>query len=743
MVEGSKKMDLRHLNQQQREAVCHTEGPLLILAGAGSGKTRVLTHRIAYLVEEKEVSPYKILAITFTNKAAKEMKERIQSLLGDYCRDLWVSTFHSSCVRILRKDIENIGYHKNFVIYDTTDQEVVIKECIKKLALDDKLFHPRSVLGEIGRAKDQLMNYKEFQQTYMSDFRMSKIGKLYEMYQNKLRSNNALDFDDLIMKTVELFQTNPTVLRFYQEKFQYIMVDEFQDTNMAQYQLISLLSRSHKNLCVVGDDDQSIYGWRGADIKNILGFEQDFPTSKVIKLEQNYRSTENILNAANYVVANNKQRKNKKLVTENPQGEIIQYHKAVNEYEEAQYIAANIKTLHREDGKGYSDFAILYRTNAQSRVIEEILLKEAIPYKLFGGTRFYDRKEIKDILAYLKMVENPVDDVALQRIINVPKRGIGLKSIEKVADYAAEKGESLFSAFLDVDHINELSTRVKVQAGKFTEVIVDLIQRKHELTVTEIVAEIYERTGYIQALIEENTVESKGRIENLEEFMSLTKDFDENAEVKTLEEFLARTTLESPLDQLEEGQEQVVLMTLHSAKGLEFPVVFIPGMEEGIFPSKMSLDEHNEEEERRLCYVGITRAMEKLYLSHAVMRTLYGRTGYNSISRFINEIPSDLIAKESQKPYNRKQEVRQMQTSPLFRGDMLRSPQPQRSAATSKPSNNSGNSGDLKAGTKIKHPKFGVGTIVAVDKDMLSIAFPNGGIKKIAAGFIQLEIVQS
>ncbi|WP_026478887.1 DNA helicase PcrA [Alkaliphilus transvaalensis] len=736
-------MDLRHLNQQQREAVCHTEGPLLILAGAGSGKTRVLTHRIAYLVEEKEVSPYKILAITFTNKAAKEMKERIQSLLGDYCRDLWVSTFHSSCVRILRKDIENIGYHKNFVIYDTTDQEVVIKECIKKLALDDKLFHPRSVLGEIGRAKDQLMNYKEFQQTYMSDFRMSKIGKLYEMYQNKLRSNNALDFDDLIMKTVELFQTNPTVLRFYQEKFQYIMVDEFQDTNMAQYQLISLLSRSHKNLCVVGDDDQSIYGWRGADIKNILGFEQDFPTSKVIKLEQNYRSTENILNAANYVVANNKQRKNKKLVTENPQGEIIQYHKAVNEYEEAQYIAANIKTLHREDGKGYSDFAILYRTNAQSRVIEEILLKEAIPYKLFGGTRFYDRKEIKDILAYLKMVENPVDDVALQRIINVPKRGIGLKSIEKVADYAAEKGESLFSAFLDVDHINELSTRVKVQAGKFTEVIVDLIQRKHELTVTEIVAEIYERTGYIQALIEENTVESKGRIENLEEFMSLTKDFDENAEVKTLEEFLARTTLESPLDQLEEGQEQVVLMTLHSAKGLEFPVVFIPGMEEGIFPSKMSLDEHNEEEERRLCYVGITRAMEKLYLSHAVMRTLYGRTGYNSISRFINEIPSDLIAKESQKPYNRKQEVRQMQTSPLFRGDMLRSPQPQRSAATSKPSNNSGNSGDLKAGTKIKHPKFGVGTIVAVDKDMLSIAFPNGGIKKIAAGFIQLEIVQS
>ncbi|MBM7615157.1 DNA helicase PcrA [Alkaliphilus hydrothermalis] len=733
-------MDLRHLNQQQREAVCHTEGPLLILAGAGSGKTRVLTHRIAYLVEEMEVFPYRILAITFTNKAAKEMKERIENLLGEYCRDIWVSTFHSSCVRILRKDIDKIGYQKNFVIYDTSDQEVVIKECIKKLELDDKLFHPRAVLGEIGKAKDQLMGYKEFQQTHMGDFRKTKIGKLYEMYQNRLRSNNALDFDDLIMKTVELFQTNPTVLRFYQEKFQYIMVDEFQDTNISQYQLVNLLSRSHKNLCVVGDDDQSIYGWRGADIRNILGFEKDFPGAKVIKLEQNYRSTENILNAANHVVANNQQRKNKRLITENPCGEIIQYHKAVNEYEEAQFIAANIKKVKREDEKRYSDFAILYRTNAQSRVLEEIMLKEGIPYKLFGGLRFYDRKEIKDILSYLKMVENPVDDVALQRIINVPKRGIGLKSIERVADFAAEMGESLFSAFLDVDDIPQLSTRVKVQANKFTELIVDLIQRKNELSVTEIVSEIYEKTGYIDALMEENTVESKSRIENLKEFQSLTKDFDENAEVKTLEEFLARTSLESPVDNMAEDDDAVVLMTLHSAKGLEFPIVFIPGMEEGIFPSKMSLDEDNEEEERRLCYVGITRAMEKLFMTHAVMRTLYGRSGYNSPSRFINEIPAELIAKEAPRKggYDRKAEVRQMQTSPLFRGERQKEP------IATKPVGNGGGStgGSYKAGTKIKHPKFGIGTIVAVDKDMLSIAFPNGGIKKIAAGFIKLEIIQ-
>ena len=726
-------MNLKHLNGPQQEAVRHTEGPLLILAGAGSGKTRVLTHRIAYLVEEKGISPYKILAITFTNKASKEMKERIEKLLTDDCRDLWVSTFHSSCVRILRKDIEKIGFQRNFVIYDTSDQEVVMKEAIKKLGLDDKLFSPRAVLGEIGRAKDQLMGPKAYLQAFQGDFRKEKIAKLYEIYQDKLRSNNALDFDDLIMKTVELFATNPTVLRYYQEKFQYILVDEFQDTNISQYQLVSMLAKAHQNLCVVGDDDQSIYGWRGADIKNILGFEKDFPGARVIKLEQNYRSTGSILDAANHVVANNRQRKNKRLITENPKGEIIQYHKAGNEYDEAHYISYHIQKIIRDENKTYADFAVLYRTNAQSRVIEEAFMKENIPYKLYGGTRFYDRKEIKDILAYLKIVENPVDDINLQRIINVPKRGIGLKSIEKVADYAGQRGESLFSAFLDVDDINTLSTRVKVQANQFTEMIVELIERKSQLSITEMVDEIYLKTGYLEELRMENTVEATSRIENLQEFRSLTQDFDKNAEVKTLEEFLARTSLETSLDKMEEGEAAVVLMTLHSAKGLEFPVVFIPGMEEGIFPSYMSLQEQNEEEERRLCYVGITRAMEKLFMTHAVMRTLYGRTSYNTLSRFINEIPEELITRE--KAYERKKEVQKLQTSPLFRGEMLHT-----SKEPSKPAL-SPSQGSYKAGAKVKHPKFGVGTIVAVEKDMLSIAFPNGGIKKIAATFIQLQIV--
>lgn len=719
-----------HLNTMQKEAVLTTEGPVLVLAGAGSGKTRVLTHRIAYLVEEKGISPYNILAITFTNKAAKEMKERVEDLLGDYYRDLWVSTFHSSCVRILRMEIDKLGYEKNFVIYDTTDQQVVIKECLKRLNLDEKMFQPRAVLGEIGRAKDQLISPSEYISEFGNDFRNQKISELYKMYQDRLRSNNALDFDDLIMKTVQLFQTNPTVLHYYQNKFKYILVDEFQDTNMAQYTLISLLARSHGNLCVVGDDDQSIYGWRGADIRNILGFEKDFPNTQVIKLEQNYRSTKSILDAANMVVANNTDRKSKKLWTDNKDGEIIEYYRANNEYDEASFIASTIEKLNDEENRPYSQFAVLYRTNAQSRAIEEMLMKRGIPYKIYSGTRFYDRKEIKDILAYLRTIENPVDDVSVKRIINVPKRGIGIKSIEKFEEYGDARGESFFSALLDVDRMPDQSTRVKVQTGKFTNLIMSLREKRDEMTVTQIVEEIYEGTGYIDALMAEDKVEAESRIENLKEFLSLTKDFDENAEVKTLEEFLARTSLETTMDGDDDEENTVVLMTLHSAKGLEFPVVFIPGMEEGIFPSSMSLQENNEEEERRLCYVGITRAREKLYMSHAVQRTLYGRTSANAISRFMNEIPEELI--NIDKPYSRKQEVRQMQTSPLFTGDMMH----QKKAI--------GQSIDLnqiKAGSKIKHPKFGVGTVVSVAGEMLTIAFPNAGIKKIASTFIQLEIV--
>lgn len=728
--EENKGFRYNSLNPMQKNAVLTTEGPVLVLAGAGSGKTRVLTHRIAYLVEEKEVSPYNILAITFTNKAAKEMKERVGELLEDNYRDLWVSTFHSSCVRILRMEIDKLGYSKNFVIYDTTDQQVLMKECLKKLNLDDKMFQSRSVLNAIGRAKDQLIGPSEYISEYGNDFRNQKISELYRIYQDKLRSNNALDFDDLIMKTVQLFQTNPTILNYYQNKFKYILVDEFQDTNMAQYTLISILARGHQNLCVVGDDDQSIYGWRGADIRNILGFENDFPNTQVIKLEQNYRSTKSILDAANMVVANNTDRKTKKLWTDNNDGEIIQYYNANNEYDEASFVASTIEKLNDEENRSFTDFAVLYRTNAQSRALEEMLMKRGIPYKIYSGTRFYDRKEIKDILAYLRIIENPVDDVSVKRIINVPKRGIGLKSMEKFDKYADISGESFFSALLDVNQMTNQSTRVKVQTSKFTNLIMSLREKRNEMSVTDIVKEIYEGTGYIELLRSQEKIESESRIENLEEFLSLTKDFDENAEVKTLEEFLARTSLETNMDEDEDEENAVVLMTLHSAKGLEFPVVFIPGMEEGIFPSSMSLQENNEEEERRLCYVGITRAREKLYMTHAMSRTLYGKRGSNPISRFMSEIPEELI--KIDKPYNRKKDLGKMRTSPLFSGAMMHG---------KKSSIKSVDLKDVKSGSKIKHPKFGVGTVVSVSGDMLTIAFPNAGIKKISSTFMNLEIV--
>ncbi|AOY75820.1 DNA helicase PcrA [Clostridium formicaceticum] len=726
-------MNLSHLNNMQRRAVEHTEGPLLVLAGAGSGKTRVLTHRIAYLVEEKGVSPYNLLAITFTNKAAREMKERLESLMEEGCKDLWVSTFHSACMRMLRMDIEKIGYQKNFVIYDTADQLTVMKDCIKKLSLDEKYFNPRAVLGAIGKAKDQLIGPEEFTRIHGSDFRDAKIGELYKMYQKTLKNNNALDFDDLIMKTVELFNQNPAVLHYYHNKFKYILVDEFQDTNMAQYTLVSMLAKQHKNLCVVGDDDQSIYGWRGADIQNILGFEKDFPGAAVVKLEENYRSTKTILEAANRVVVNNEGRKDKKLWTGNDEGEIIQYYKANNEYDEASYIANCIETL-RKEKYPYSNFAILYRTNAQSRVLEEELMKQGVPYKIFSGTRFYDRKEIKDILAYLTTVENPVDDISVKRIINVPKRGIGLKTIEKIEAYGEKLGIRFFEALLDIEEMGDISGRVQKQIKKFTDMIIDLRERKEEMKVTEIVEELYKKTGYIDALKEEDRVEADTRIENLYEFLSLTVDFDENAEVKTLEEFLARTSLESSLDSDNEEEDAVVLMTLHSAKGLEFPVVFMPGMEEGIFPSYMSMQEKNEEEERRLCYVGITRAMKKLYMSHAMMRTLYGRTSYNSCSRFLEEIPQELIAKE--KAYKRKEEVKKMQTSPLFTGGGL-------SSFHDKPKlNTTVIKKKVNAGDKVKHPTFGIGTVVSAGGDILTIAFPSAGVKKISSAFVQLDVVE-
>lgn len=731
-IEYSEQFRYDSLNPMQKEAVLTTEGPVLVLAGAGSGKTRVLTHRFAYLVEEKGVSPYNILAITFTNKAAKEMKERVEDLLGDYYRGLWVSTFHSACVRILRMEIDKFDFGKNFVIYDTIDQQVVIKECLRELDLDEERFQPRIILGAIGKAKDQLVNPDDYTSEFGDDLGNKKISELYKMYQDKLKKNNALDFDDLIMTTVRLFQTNPTVLHYYQNKFEYILVDEFQDTNMAQYTLIGLLAREHRNLCVVGDDDQSIYGWRGADIRNILGFEKDFLDTRVIKLEQNYRSTKSILGAANMVVANNISRKIKKLWTDNQNGEIIQYYRGNNEYDEANFIAFTIEKLNYEENRPYFQFAVLYRTNAQSRVIEEMLMKNEIPYRIYSGIRFYDRKEIKDILAYLRAIENPADDVSVKRVINVPKRGIGARSVERFERYAEANGESFFTALLNVDKIQDQS-RVKAQTDKFTDIIMSLRERRNEMPVTDIVEEIYENSRYIDVLLAENKIEAKGRIENLEEFLSLTKGFDENAEEKTLEGFLARTSLETTLDEDEDDINTVSLMTLHSAKGLEFPVVFMAGMEEGIFPSHMSLQENNEEEERRLCYVGITRAKERLYVSHAEKRTLYGRTNKNPISRFVEEIPEKLI--DMGKPYKRKKKTKTVQTSPLFTGAMMhRKKEPEQALDPER----------IKAGTKVKHPDFGIGTVVSIVEEILVIAFPPGvGIKKISSSFKGLEAIEN
>ncbi|MDR5658618.1 DNA helicase PcrA [Serpentinicella sp. ANB-PHB4] len=722
-------MNLNHLNGCQKEAVLHTEGPLLVLAGAGSGKTRVLTHRIAYLIKEKGISPYNILAITFTNKAAREMKERIDALLGFEDRSLWVSTFHSTCVRILRMEIEKLGYNKNFVIYDASDQQVVIKACLKKLNINEKTFDPRGVLSAIGKAKDQLITPEEYKKSYVEDFWTEKIAEIYGMYQKELKSNNALDFDDLIMKTVQLFEQFPLVLEYYHNKFKYILVDEFQDTNMAQYTLVSLLSKSHQNLCVVGDDDQSIYGWRGADISNILGFEKDFPKAEVIKLEENYRSTKKILDAANHVVARNEGRKDKNLWTGNDEGEIIGYYCADNEYDESRFIAYTLEKLMRQENRSYKDFAILYRTNAQSRVLEDGLMKSGIPYRMYGGTRFFERKEIKDIIAYLIVIENSVDDLSVRRVINVPKRGIGAKAIERLEAYAESTGESFFHALVNADEVPGLSASQRKNIKGFTQMILELQDQKDELTITEITDYIYEKSGYIESLLQDGTVESQSRVENLEEFKSLTLEFDKNSEEKTLDAFLAKNALESATDSMDDEDNAVVLMTLHSAKGLEFPVVFIPGMEENIFPSPMSLKENNEEEERRLCYVGITRAMQRLYMTHTKMRTLYGRTQYNSLSRFVNEIPNDLI--DRPELYNRKKQVQAMKLSPVFKGQMVHNDKPVQKDKTK-----------VLSGSKVKHPSFGIGTVVATNGSIVTIAFDGAGVKKIDTAFIPLTTIE-
>ncbi|AYK66635.1 DNA helicase PcrA [Bacillus subtilis] len=729
---------LSGLNPVQQEAVKTTDGPLLLMAGAGSGKTRVLTHRIAYLMAEKHVAPWNILAITFTNKAAREMKERVESILGPGADDIWISTFHSMCVRILRRDIDRIGINRNFSILDTADQLSVIKGILKERNLDPKKFDPRSILGTISSAKNELTEPEEFSKV-AGGYYDQVVSDVYADYQKKLLKNQSLDFDDLIMTTIKLFDRVPEVLEFYQRKFQYIHVDEYQDTNRAQYMLVKQLAERFQNLCVVGDSDQSIYRWRGADITNILSFEKDYPNASVILLEQNYRSTKRILRAANEVIKNNSNRKPKNLWTENDEGIKISYYRGDNEFGEGQFVAGKIHQLHSTGKRKLSDIAILYRTNAQSRVIEETLLKAGLNYNIVGGTKFYDRKEIKDILAYLRLVSNPDDDISFTRIVNVPKRGVGATSLEKIASYAAINGLSFFQAIQQVDFIG-VNAKAANALDSFRQMIENLTNMQDYLSITELTEEILDKTEYREMLKAEKSIEAQSRLENIDEFLSVTKNFEQKSEDKTLVAFLTDLALIADIDQLDQqeeesgGKDAITLMTLHAAKGLEFPVVFLMGLEEGVFPHSRSLMEEAEmEEERRLAYVGITRAEQELYLTNAKMRTLFGRTNMNPESRFISEIPDDLLENLNEKKETRATSARKMQPR---RGPVSR--------PVSYASKTGGDTLNWAVGDKAGHKKWGTGTVVSVKGEgegtELDIAFPSPvGVKRLLAAFAPIE----
>lgn len=726
------------MNEKQKEAVLTTEGPLLVLAGAGSGKTRVLTHRIAYLIEELGISPYSILTLTFTNKAANEMKERIRNLIGERANDIWAGTFHSICVRILRMNIDSIGYDSSFIIYDTTDQKTVIKDCIKEKNLNDKMFDPNSMLNFISSQKDKMITPEMHLNEFSGDYREKQKGELYALYQKKLRQNNALDFDDLIMKTIELLRENPETLEYYQNKFKYILVDEYQDTNKAQYILVKLLSEKHKNICVVGDADQSIYKFRGADIRNILDFEKDYPEAKTIMLEQNYRSTKNILKAANSVIEKNMDRKPKALWTDNNEGSCINIFNATNEHGESDFIISKINEFKEE--KSLNDFAILYRTNAQSRVIEEGLIKANIPYKIVGGLKFYDRKEIKDIIAYLRAIQNPVDNVSIKRIINTPKRGIGKTTVDKVELESINREESMYSTMLEADSIPGLSNAAKNKLKDFVSMLGTFMAMKELLGVRELIESVIKTTGYVKQLELEDTIEARGRIENIEEFLSVAIDYEDHTEESNLEDFLANILLVSDIDS-EELDETITLMTLHSAKGLEFPIVFMTGMEEGLFPSSRSmLDEEQLEEERRLCYVGITRAEEELFMSYASTRMLYGKTNYNAPSRFLRELPESLLEscnKDKPQIKDLTTKKRNIEKSKYFTGYTFEN-------TNTKPTISEKKKG-IDSGSKVKHKVFGIGTVVQTkgkgDSLEATIAFENEGIKKVMIAYAPIEII--
>ncbi len=633
---------LEGLNNKQYEAVINTEGPCLVIAGAGSGKTKVLTHKIAYLMQEKNVAPWNILAITFTNKAANEMKERITRLVGEQAKDLWMGTFHSICVKILRSHIDRIGFETSFVIFDTSDQRTLIKKIIKDMNLDDKMFTDRSIQSEISNAKNEMIEPDQYMARNKGDFRKEKIATIYQKYQKSLKENNAIDFDDIINFTIKILNENPDIKEYYSNKFKYVLVDEYQDTNKAQFTLVKLLAEKNGNITVVGDNDQGIYSFRGADISNILNFERDFKNSKIIKLEQNYRCTGNILKIANSVIKNNETKYEKKLWTENDIGDLPKIYKADNEYDEGRYIVEQIEHLRRQEGYKYSDFAVLYRMNTQSRAIEDILRREGIPYKVVGGLKFFERKEIKDIISYLRLIQNPMDNLSLIRIINEPKRGIGQASLDKISNIAVENETSMYEIIKNADQYG--LNRVFMNSREFIDAIDELRSKKDDMSISELVTQILKKTGYSKALEEEKTIEAENRIANLEEFLTVAAEFEKEEVENNLQNFLEGMTLSSDIDNIDETQESVTLMTLHSAKGLEFPVVFLPGMEEGIFPGYKSIGEESAlEEERRLCYVGITRAKEDLYLTCSKQRTTYGSTTYNQISRFIEEIPEELL----------------------------------------------------------------------------------------------------
>lgn len=766
---------LKGLNDKQYEAVVNTEGPCLVIAGAGSGKTKVLTHKIAYDIESG-IKPWNILAITFTNKAANEMKERIEKLIGDAAKDLWMGTFHSICVRILRRYIDRIGYKTDFVIFDTSDQKTLIKECLKALKVDDKIFTDRGVLSEISNGKNEMLEPKAYGVKYAGDFRKEKIAEIYELYQRRLRENNAIDFDDIINFTIKILSENPDVLDYYTEKFKYILVDEYQDTNKAQFTLVSLLASKYGNVTAVGDNDQGIYSFRGADISNILNFERDFPGTRIIKLEQNYRCTGNILKAANAVIKHNENKYDKKLWTENEEGHLPCIYCGEDEYDEGRYIVEQINHLKTEEYYKNSDFTILYRMNAQSRAIEDILMREGIPYKVIGGLKFYERKEIKDIIAYLRLIHNSADNLSLKRIINEPKRGIGKTSIDQIQEISDKTGNSMYEIIRNAQEYG--LTRVYSNSRDFIEQMEYLKSKKDELKISDLIKETLNKTGYTKALENENSVEAETRIENLEEFLTVAIEFEEESADNTLAEFLENITLSSDIDGMEDQDDSVTLMTLHSAKGLEFPVVFLVGMEEGIFPGYKSIGEPQAlEEERRLFYVGITRAKQYLYLTCAKHRTIFGSTSYNQVSRFVKEIPEELLEgyaevverksvdKEEFKDYGYRwsygkgQTVKTFKMSEEDKSAVAKTIEEQgakseyqfrtaESFLNSIKQNNQTNDVDLskyQVGQRVYHKKFGEGTIMKLEQEgndiKVDLEFDKVGHKRLMAKFAGLEII--